>query len=140
MRVLSKLSFAFAALLTISGPLAALPQQRPNCTDISRPELCTPGTNLPTVERTATDDRRLLPERSTFEPGIDRPGKDYRNFTMASPDARACESVCRKEGRCTAWTYVRAGVQGPAPRCWLKTEVPAQRRNACCTSGIVGRN
>lgn len=71
-----------------------------------------------------------------FQPNVDRPGLDYRSFDLGG-GATICQSACRGDRRCRAWTWVRAGVQGPSPRCWLKTAAPRAVRNSCCTSGIV---
>lgn len=71
-----------------------------------------------------------------FQPNVDRPGLDYRSFDLGG-GATICQSTCRGDRRCRAWTWVKAGVQGPSPRCWLKTAVPRAVRNSCCTSGIV---
>ena len=117
----------------------ALPQQSPNCTDISRPELCTPGTNVPVIERPAKDDRRVPIEPNTIERGIDRPGLDFRSFNLTTSDPRVCQSACRNDKKCAAWTYVRAGIQGSTPRCWLKTATPEPRKSDCCTSGEINR-
>jgi hypothetical protein len=70
------------------------------------------------------------------EPGMDRPGQDYKNFDLDSDNANICESACNNEARCRAWTYVNPGVQGPKARCWLKTGIPGIRGNTCCVSGI----
>lgn len=71
-----------------------------------------------------------------FQPNVDRPGLDYRSFDL-SGGPTTCQSTCRGERGCRAWTWVRAGVQGPSPRCWLKNSIPQAVRNSCCTSGIV---
>ena len=72
-----------------------------------------------------------------LEQETDRAGLDYRDFDMnAASRPEDCEAICRQEARCRAFTYVRAGVQGAAPRCWLKEGVPEPRRNACCVSGV----
>ncbi len=68
------------------------------------------------------------------EIGMDRPGRDYRNFPVAS--SHECQNACKAEGKCRAWTYVKPGVQGPSGRCWLKHSVPGLVRNDCCTSGV----
>lgn len=68
--------------------------------------------------------------------GIDRPGSDYKDFDLASADAFLCLEACVAEAECRAWTYVRPGVQGDKPRCWLKNEVPAQNPDPCCISGV----
>jgi hypothetical protein len=72
-----------------------------------------------------------------FEPVVDRPGSDFKNFDLPSANPNLCKSACEQEGRtCQAWTFVRPGVQGPSARCWLKTTVPAAFTNDCCTSGV----
>ncbi|TFF27822.1 apple domain-containing protein [Jiella endophytica] len=79
-----------------------------------------------------------VPARS-LEPGLDRPGGDYKNFDLPSASADLCSRACNSENRtCKAWTFVRAGIQGPQPRCWLKTSVPPAVVNGCCTSGVLG--
>ena len=49
------------------------------------------------------------------EVGINRPGSDYRNFN--ANNSHSCENACMHDNdsryQCKAWTYVRAGVQGP---------------------------
>lgn len=73
------------------------------------------------------------------EPGLDRPGNDYKSFDLPSADANLCRRACESENAvCRAWTFVNAGVQGPTPRCWLKTVVPPAVMNGCCTSGALG--
>lgn len=70
----------------------------------------------------------------SFEPNIDRAGRDYSN--TASKSAVDCSFKCQAEGnQCRAWTFVKPGLQGPSGRCFLKTGSPATRRDACCTSG-----
>ena len=76
-----------------------------------------------------------VPVRS-LEGDVDRPGGDYANFDLASGDANACKGACEKDGsKCKAWTFVKAGMQGPKPRCWLKNAIPPASTNNCCTSG-----
>lgn len=71
-----------------------------------------------------------------MEANTDRPGFDYRNFDLATADARLCRAQCEAEQRCLSWTYVAPGVQGPYARCWLKKAVPQAMTNGCCISGI----
>lgn len=72
-----------------------------------------------------------------FEPNIDRTGGDYTNVTLPpGADAHACQSLCDADGTCKAWTFVKAGVQAPNPRCWLKNTVPPPHTSNCCTSGV----
>lgn len=75
---------------------------------------------------------------SSFEPGVNRPGADYSSFNIDG-GARACRNTCLVDERCRAWTFVRAGYQGPGPRCWLKAARPEPRENDCCVSGAVRR-
>jgi hypothetical protein len=77
-----------------------------------------------------------IAQSAGFQPGVDRPGLDFRDFDLRG-DATSCQETCRRDRRCRAWTWVKAGVQGSTPRCWLKTAAPPAVRNACCTSGIV---
>ena len=72
----------------------------------------------------------------TFEPAIDRPGGDFRNFDLVVPNPKLCKATCDGDGSCQAWTFVRPGVQGPRARCWLKFFVPPAVTNNCCMSGV----
>lgn len=77
-------------------------------------------------------------QADTYEAGTDRPGFDYKNFDLVSPRAIVCQWQCQKDKvRCKAWTYVKPGVQGPNPRCWLKFVVPKPVKSNCCVSGII---
>ena len=73
---------------------------------------------------------------SAMEYNTDRRGSDYRSFKLDVPDPVACQSACRNEPQCKAWTYVNPGVQGPQARCWLKNRIPGPTQSACCTSGV----
>lgn len=76
----------------------------------------------------------------TVETGVNRPGGDYKDFEMEPSIAgfAPCQSKCQSEPDCRAWTFVRAGVQGPNAHCWLKNTVPAAVNSECCTSGLSG--
>lgn len=77
------------------------------------------------------------PGKPTHEPNIDRPGGDFSQAALpAGTDWPECKRRCDANTFCKAWTYVRAGAQGPSPRCWLKNSVPARVSNTCCTSGV----
>ena len=65
--------------------------------------------------------------------GYDMPGSDYVNFSAATPFI--CRDTCGGDTRCTAWTWVKPGVQGPNAQCWLKNNTPAMVKNSCCSSG-----
>jgi hypothetical protein len=68
--------------------------------------------------------------------GIDLFGSDLRSFTGPHATPEACQSACRAEGQCLAWTYERPGAETSDARCWLKNRLPPQTRSACCISGI----
>ena len=70
------------------------------------------------------------------EAGVDRPGKDYKNFDLQSADPELCKKACQDDPNCKAYTYVKPGVQGASARCWLKSDVPAAAANECCISGV----
>jgi hypothetical protein len=72
----------------------------------------------------------------TLEYDTDRPGMDYKNFDLPSPEPVRCANACAGDPQCKAFTYVKPGIQGPNARCWLKTAVPASRQSSCCISGI----
>jgi hypothetical protein len=83
-------------------------------------------------------------QTSTFEPGWNRPGQDYKDLVMdpgASP--KDCMATCLQESACKAWTYVKPDVQvKDRAVCWLKSGVPEKviptrkDRKDCCTSGM----
>jgi hypothetical protein len=77
-----------------------------------------------------------MPPAGGLEPNVDRPGADYRSFDLAYPRPEDCRAACMAEPGCVAFTYVNPGVQGPNPRCWLKSQVPQPVTNACCVSGV----
>lgn len=104
---------------------SAIPQARPN-------NCCTSGVNT----------------RPT-ETNVDRPGNDYARLTIGdlpigpSGNTRLtaawCRAKCEADSSCDAWTFVRPGVQGPGPVCYLKRPLPAANNNGCCTSGVPFR-
>ena len=76
--------------------------------------------------------------QGNMEFGIDRPGQDFLNFDLSSADPALCESACTQNPNCRAWTYVMPNtIQGPNPRCWLKTGIPNPVSNTCCISGVA---
>ena len=76
-----------------------------------------------------------LGSKSFAETGIDRRGSDFANFDLSSADPEQCQSACNGSQSCQAWTYVNPGIQGPKPRCWLKSVMPPAIINNCCVSG-----
>jgi hypothetical protein len=79
-----------------------------------------------------------LVESFALETNTDRPGMDYNNFDLASANPSLCEQACNADPDCRAFTYVKPGVQGANPRCWLKNGVPAANPSDCCDSGVKG--
>ena len=71
------------------------------------------------------------------EQGIDRGGGDYEYWDLAlNATWDKCQAMCVLTlGKCKAWTYAKAGVHGPQPRCYLKTTVPVANSNANAVSG-----
>jgi hypothetical protein len=49
----------------------------------------------------------------------------------------ACGMACEGDNKCRAWTYVRPGYIGAAPRCYLKDRITRPRHKPCCVSGVV---
>jgi len=78
-------------------------------------------------------------ESSGWQVGTDRPGGDYRDLRMRQGDPTQCQRACERDARCRTWTLVRAGIQGPEARCWLKDSVPGPVRNESCVSGVKRR-
>jgi hypothetical protein len=78
------------------------------------------------------------PRKGAVEYSTDRSGGDYRSLELPAGSAvSACAEVCKADGRCRAFTYVRPGYIGAAPRCYLKERVRPPRRKPCCVSGVV---
>jgi hypothetical protein len=81
----------------------------------------------------------LIPAGSlaaAMESNTDRPGSDYNNYDLSSPDPALCQNDCLNDPKCKAWTYVRPNITGPKAHCWLKNAVPNPVPNPDCTSGI----
>ncbi len=74
------------------------------------------------------------------EMGMDRLGSDMYGFDLAQAEPAACQASCGYNAQCVAWTYVKPGVKGPAPRCYLKNAAPNPTPNDCCVSGLANRN
>jgi len=73
----------------------------------------------------------------TVDENVNRGGSNYRDFDMRNSDYLYCQSSCLADKACLAWTFVREGVQGASPRCWLKNQVPESNPDNCCVLGIV---
>ena len=72
----------------------------------------------------------------SLETDTNRPGKDYKNFELDTPDPGLCQKACANDPNCQAYTYVKPGIQGAKARCWLKKTVPPAQSNNCCVSGV----
>jgi hypothetical protein len=97
---------------------------------------CAVPSFAPLLAATADSILQSLKLSPLAEPNFDRPGQDYKSFDMDSENANICESACRSDQRCKAWTFVKPGAQAPKARCWLKAGVPPLKSNSCCVSGL----
>ena len=88
---------------------------------------------------TSTADVPLLsPESPEWD--IDRFGMDLTTgIPLSAADPDLCRINCTEHPDCSAWTYVRPGVQGPSAICYLKSGVPAPVSNTCCVSGVYNK-
>ncbi|GLH75574.1 hypothetical protein SSBR45G_04820 [Bradyrhizobium sp. SSBR45G] len=62
-------------------------------------------------------------------------GGDYSSFDVRTDRVEDCENACKIAEQCSAWTYVRPGLQRTSAVCWLKNVVPAVSVDNCCVSG-----
>lgn len=78
------------------------------------------------------------PAAARAQAGVDRPGKDYANFTVRSGDPAVCAARCDRDARCRAWSFSYPTPNGAKAQCWLKGEVPPRVDSGCCISGVRG--
>jgi PAN domain len=71
------------------------------------------------------------------EANTQRWGADYARLAMTQQNAEDCARACATDSHCRAWTFVKAGVEGRAAACHLKSAVPHGRPDPCCTSGVA---
>lgn len=69
------------------------------------------------------------------EPGVDRPGSDFRILWLRG-GLEACQEACAQNPLCKSYTYVREGSPGRMEGCWLKDAVSPPVRDTCCVSGV----
>lgn len=69
-------------------------------------------------------------------PDVALPGSLYRVFEVTPAEPTACQSVCRAETRCVAWTYTQPQAPNQPAHCSLKPLIPGPVTNNCCTSGV----
>ena len=74
-----------------------------------------------------------------LEQGVARWGADFRRFAVSSGNPNECAQACNADGNCRAWTFVKAGIEGPQAQCRLKSAVPYAASDPCCVSGISRR-
>jgi hypothetical protein len=79
-----------------------------------------------------------MPARSQeMDRNYDRPGSNIKQFELLMNDPMLCAKACRNNGRCKAWTFIKAhSTHGPHPFCQLKGSIPTLRRNNGCISGV----
>ncbi|MCB1464940.1 MAG: PAN domain-containing protein [Nitratireductor sp.] len=86
----------------------------------------------------AADGQPVDKPQAEYEPNIDRLGGDFDSFTLPDANPRLCQRACQGNARCKAWTYVKPDtIQGPQPRCWLKSTIPRPLSRTCCVSGVT---
>ena len=95
-------------------------------------DCCTSGVKGATP---APSESRAAATRCTVESATDRPGGDYRRFEVAG-GFEQCLQACIEDPACTAYTFVRPGIQAANGMCWLKSSSGEPRRDACCVSGV----
>ncbi|HEX4407574.1 MAG TPA: PAN domain-containing protein [Xanthobacteraceae bacterium] len=92
------------------------------------------------VERLPPPELRQPPQMpadlTNAQAGIDLFGGEYRNFGGPQATPEACQSACKAEGQCLAWTYVRPAVMGPDARCFLKDKPSTLVHSNCCISAV----
>jgi PAN domain len=75
-----------------------------------------------------------------LEENTNRPGSDFRDFDLPSPDPLLCQKACVEDEQCRSFTYLKPNT-GPGspqtPHCWLKNGIPAAKRDSAFVSGVV---
>ena len=70
-----------------------------------------------------------------LEYNTNRYGSDYKaEYPVDTPEQ--CRLLCVNDSNCRAFTWVKAGVQAPAAKCWLKHSVPEPNGDGNCVSGV----
>jgi hypothetical protein len=75
-------------------------------------------------------------ERVSYEPNTNRFGGDYKGIDLTTSDPFSCQRSYQEDTKCQAYTYVPAGIQGPAAKCWLKDVQPPMSESSGPVSGI----
>ncbi len=74
-----------------------------------------------------------------FETNMERTGATFTRGTVSTGGPQACWALCAKDGRCKAWTWERAGINGASAMCSLKSAVTPGRFSPCCVSGLSAK-
>jgi hypothetical protein len=93
-----------------------------------------PDSTLPGAGPSAPRHTGPTAQMSEREDGKDRRGGDYLCFDVRIDHIEDCETDCKADMKCAAWTYVKPAVISPNARC-MKSVVPAASDNTCCVSG-----
>ncbi len=109
--------WTFVAATGVQGPICFLKRPAPKL--VANP-CCVSGVKIP----------------SDFQIGLNFPGNDITHFTPPTPDPAECQNACLGSAQCVAWTYVKGGVQGAQPVCYLKSKAANTRKDDCCISGL----
>jgi hypothetical protein len=75
-----------------------------------------------------------------LEDNTDRHGEDFRDFDLPSPDPLLCRKACVEDDQCRSFTYLKPNTGAGSPEvahCWLKSGIPAAKRDPAFVSGIV---
>ncbi len=72
-----------------------------------------------------------------MEQNTHRWGGDYSSIEMPRGNPRQCHAACAQDSQCLAWSFIRAGHQGAASVCELKSTVPHAKESPCCVSGVT---
>ena len=91
------------------------------------------------LSSTSGADVPLLSPKSP-EWDIDRFGMNLAaGIPLPTADPDLCRVRCTEHPDCSAWTYVKPGVQGSSAMCYLKAGVPVPVSNTCCVSGVYNK-
>ena len=71
---------------------------------------------------------------------VDRHGSDYASFWLLEDRPEVCLAKCKKDPKCKAYTFVKAGIAGKNAHCWLKHGIPAPVYSHGSVSGVIQRD
>lgn len=75
-----------------------------------------------------------------LEENTDRHGEDFRDFDLPTPDPLLCRKACVEDNQCRSFTYLKPNTGPGSPEvahCWLKSGIPAAKRDPAFVSGVV---